>query len=598
MNIRIVLATAMSLSVALSIVWPWEGVQASPKEKAAAIAPAIPITISSSVPGELNASGGGAQKATLPQAAAFAWQEFIALNWPAVNQSGTIGQRDTPNTSCQFGDPGCNGPLVWETFRSKVEIFPGKGQPPGYINNPATSYGYDALPAYNYDAAVPACGASTAQAAWVNLDETDQITLDDMYAGVAPTQVAGNSSPQLIRFTAKANRTEYAYVAGNQWWTTVPANVAMATQTYLTTNKASPPPGSSQYVSLPLNTIELKAGWRELNTTEQQSGRFHMANVRSYETNASKQTCYREAVWGLVALHIIQKTASAPHFIYATFEQADNILRPNGSPLEDVNGAIAGALPSCRSDQTAPCPTIPAVSLDDTATVNSSQVPPQVDLVPASAQYCTPSVGTRPKNQLYYQNSQEKPGLPSDGFICINYRDNAIPSVIVQANSTAHAAMAAYAAAHGQTKPSPWSYYKLVNVQYEAVDKNYAGVYKTNDPNTGENPASYHLANIVVETNRPLQLFSGGLVGSGYTGVNSDYEAQFSRGGTGIHKNILYAGGAYNMGGCMGCHGSQGQHASGDFSVILANGAVHQPEAPSLPSPTGATEVVRNRKLK
>jgi hypothetical protein len=597
MNIRIVLATAMSLSLALSVVWPSENLQASPADKVAATAPSIPITISSSVPGELNASGGGAQKATLAQAAAFSWQEFIALNWPAVNQSGAFGQREAPNPGCQFGDPTCNGPLVWETFRSKVEIFPGQGQPPGYTNNASTSYGYDALPAYNYDNAVPACGAVSTSTAWINLDETDQITLDNMYAGVAPTQVTGNSAPQLIRFTAKANRTEYTYVAGNLWWTTVPASVATATQNYLTTNKASPPPGSSQYVSLPLNTIELKAGWRELNANEQQSGRFHMANVRSYETNASSKTCYREAVWGLVALHIIQKTATAPHFIYATFEQADNILRSNGTPLEDVNGAIAGTLPTCRSDQKAPCPTIPTVSLDDTDKVNASQVPPEVDLVPASAQYCTPSVSARPTNQLYYQND-DKPGLPSAGFICINYRDNAIPSTIVQANINAHTAMAAYAKANGQTKPSPWSYYKLVNVQYEAVDKNYAGVYKTNDPTTGKNPASYHLANIVVETNRPLQLFSGGLVGSGYTGVNSDYESQFSRGGTGIHKNVLYGGGGYNMGGCMGCHGSQGQHASGDFSVILANGAVHQPEVPSAPSASGATEVVRNRKLK
>nr|WP_063571125.1 hypothetical protein [Luteibacter rhizovicinus] len=598
MNIRIVLATAMSLSLAMSVVWPSETLHASSASdpSAGTAAAAVPITIDSNVPKELNASGGGAQKAVLSQAAAFAWQEFIALNWPAVNQSGFNGQRDTPNTKCLFGDPSCDGPLVWETFRSKVEIFPGKGVPPGYVNNPNTSFGYDALPAYNYDNVVPACGATSTSTAWVNLDETDQITLDDMYAGAAPTQVAGNSSPQLIRFTAKANRTEYAYVANNQWWTAVPGSVAQKTQTYLETNKASPPPGSSQYVSLPLNTIEMKAGWRELTTTEQQSGRFHMAKVRSYETNTSKTTCYREAVWGLVALHIIQKTATAPHFIYATFEQADNILRPNGTPLEDENGAIAGALPACRSDQKAPCPTIPAVTLDDTATVSPSGLPPEVDLVPASAQYCTPSVGTRPKNQLYYQNSDGKPGLPAGGFICVNYRDNAIPNIIVQANKDAHAAMATYANAHGQNKPSPWAYYKLVNVQFEAVDKDYAGVYKTNDPYTGRNPASYHLANIVVETNRPLQLFSGGLVGSGYTGVNSDYESQF--GGTGIHKNMFYGGGAYNMGGCMGCHGSQGQHASGDFSVILANGAVHKPEPPSVPSPSGATEVVRNRTLK
>lgn len=599
MNIRIVTAAALSLAFVVVATWSGQSLHATPANQSQAMATGIPITINSSVPGELNPADGGAPKASLAQAAAFAWQEFIAMTWPAVPQDGALGQRGSPNPQCRFGDPNCTGPLVWETFRSKVEIFPGHGMPPGYTDSSAASYGYDALPQYNYSEPVPACAAATASPAWVNLDETDQITLDDMYAGAAPAQSDVNSSPQLIRFTAKGNRAEYAYVAQNKWWTTIDPGVRDATAKYLDKYQASPPPGSSQFVSLPLNTIELKAGWRELNPSEQKSGRFHMAKVRYYEKNSNSQVCYREATWGLVALHIIQKTASAPYFIYATFEQADNILDASGKPVEDVNGAIAGVLPACRSDQQAPCPTTPSVTLDDTATVNpdGSQVPPKVDLLPTGAKYCTASVGTRPKNQLYYQNSQVKPGLPAKGFVCINYRDNPIPAVIVQANKDAHAAMVSYNAQQ-HIPTSPWSYYKLVNVQYQAIDKDYAGVYKTNDPDSGHNPESYHLANIVVETNRPLQLFSGGLVGSGYTGVNSDYESQFSRGGSGIHKNIYYAGSQDNMGGCMGCHGSQGQHAQGDFSVILAAGAVHEPEVPSKPTAVGASQVIRNRALK
>jgi hypothetical protein len=48
----------------------------------------LPITIGSAVPSELNPTGGGAPAATMQQAAAFAWQEFIALNWPAAPQTG------------------------------------------------------------------------------------------------------------------------------------------------------------------------------------------------------------------------------------------------------------------------------------------------------------------------------------------------------------------------------------------------------------------------------------------------------------------------------------------------------------------------------
>ena len=59
---------------------------------------------------------------------------------------------------------------------------------------------------------VPACSGNKPQhAAWVNLDETDEITLASMYAGIAPAAHAGNSAPQLIRFLAKGNRAEFDY---------------------------------------------------------------------------------------------------------------------------------------------------------------------------------------------------------------------------------------------------------------------------------------------------------------------------------------------------------------------------------------------------
>ncbi len=551
----------------------------------------IPITISSSVPGELNPSGGGAPKATLQQAAAFAWQEFIALNWPAVAQTGAAQQRDTPDPRCRFGDPDCTGPLVWETFRGKVEIFPGQGTPPGFSSGDP-SFGYDALPSYNYSIPVPACDAPPpAGTAWINLDETDQISLDSMFAGIAPASAPGNSAPQLIRFLAKANRTEYVYVAGNGWYGGVPGPIKNATRSYLEANQASPPAGSPQYVSLPTGTIEVKAGWRVLTPTELASGRFTTATARYYENPQSP--CYRQATFGLVALHVIQKTPSAPYFIYATFEQADNILTAAGTPVEDADGNINRPLPGCGPGQTPPCPTTPGVTLEDTATVSDAGVPPQVDLVPANASYCTGSTASPPVNQLYYLNSSEQVALPRAGFICINYRDNLIPQPIIDANRTAHAAIRAYNDANGITS-SPWLYYKLVNVQYQAIDKDYAGVYRGADPDSGHNPSSYHLANIVVETNRPLQLFSGGLLP---TGTNSDYDSQFGGTGTNIHKNMYYGGAQQNMGGCMGCHGSQGQHQLGDFSVILARGRVRVPEAPAAVTSQGAAAVPRNRSL-
>lgn len=550
----------------------------------------IQIGMSNLVPKDID---GGAANASIQEAAAFSWQEFIALNWPARLQTGAAGDRDAPATDCKFGDPACaSRPLTWQTFRGKAEIFTA-----GAVQQ------YDRIPTYSdvYSPPVSACdgGPNPAQGAWVNLDETSEITLDSMYAGVGPPQpTRENSAPQLVRFMAKANRAEFDYVQKIGAVNGPSRTMRAATVNYFKT-VGDPAPGSTQYVSLPDNTIEIKAGWRILNPGKEDPKRFHTARVRYYEGSAGG-LCYREAVWALVSLHIIQKTPSAPYFIYATFEQADNILTPDGRRTEDEDGRVV-AVTRCRSDQTTPCPTTPSVTLNDTGTVAPGHIPPNVTTVPGTTGYCTPSLSQRPANQAYYLNTAEFKGLPGGGYVCVNSRDNPIPQAIIEANAAAHRAIARYNQANG-IGASPWSYYKLVNVQYVPIDKDQPGPYGGSDWNSGRNPASFYLANIMVETNRPLQLFSGGLVGTlggiGGTGSNSDYASQFGESGGGTHKNTYFNKTGYNMGGCLGCHGSQGQSLGGDFSVILARGVVGQPEPVPEISTNGAKLVApKSRRL-
>lgn len=599
--------------------------------------PIVAVNISPTFPSELNppftpgpAPRGGAATATPEQAAAFAWHEFIALSWPAGPQQGLPGQRDTASSTLKFSDPTFSGPLVWQTYRGKVEIFPGtqgpapnppfqQALPPPGFPGPSgdKSYGYDALPAYNYSKPFPvACDPKQAGdlTPWINLDETDQITLDNMYAGVVqPDSSPGNSQPQLIRFLAKANRSEYVYTVGNStpsdqnklWWAHIPKSVVDDTKAYLAKYQASPPSGSKNLVSQPDGTTEIKAGWRPLNPSERVSGRVHTQTVRFYEANPKGPgTCYIDATWGLVSLHIIQKTPSAPFFIYATFEQADNLLTAAGVPVEDVDGRLKAPAPASA--------TTPLVCLTDPKPPNSAPLPiektsalgtvVQTDnsttCQPASVdRYCTV-----PGRRLFYRNALGMPpnGEPSGGNVCVDNRENVIPSYVVEANVQAHAAMAAYLKRSGIAS-APWLFYKLINVQYLPYDKiPIAGapngsLYPAKPPYAANNPApsGFYQANIVVETNRSLQLFSGGLSPN----VSSDWNADGTE-----HKNTYYGGHFYNMGGCMGCHGSQGQnplvpYGAGDFSIILARGTVSQPEVPSIPTATGMTSVPRNRSL-
>ena len=576
--------------------------------------PAGSINISYNVPNELNPSGGGASKATIQQAAAFAWQEFIALNWPA--QSGV---RDTPDQNKKFGDQSV--PLVWQTYRGKVEIFPGNGTntvgPHGTVipagggapsNGP--DYGYNDPPQYIYGqpsplptgtpVMIPPCTTPSpaqspvASPAWINADEISQIALDHMYAGIlsspspgpssSPTPV--NSQPQLIRFLAKANGTQYKYVVGNQYWYqngggTSPAQVAAQSFINTTSSQSSPQMPQQPYISFPPGTIEIKAAFRELAANEDPK-RFHIAPVRYYE-QGSGTGCYREAPMALIALHIIQKTPSAPSFIYATFEQADNILLPqndsSGKPVsvEDADGNIKKNLPT----PTPSTPTTPGLSYQD----GPSQGNPNPPAVTANGPLCS-----SPGNQIYYQNILPPPPLSEPGGnICINYRDHAIPQAIIDANQAAHNAM------NNSTNSipnSPWQYYKLVNVQSYPFNK----PADDSDPNHGL--ATFFQSNSVVETNYTLQNFSGRLF-NGYivTNIPPTPSVTPSPLVPVIPPNdYVYSGSpppstvtSYNMGGCMGCH-ANAQSFGFDFSFITKFAQDAAPDFPTTPAPTLANK--------
>jgi len=524
------------------------------------------ITISSVVPADIP---GGAQAATLQDAAVFAWQEFIALNWPAVAQTGASGDRETPDTTKPFGqvDPTLGTPLVWETFRHKVEIYPGTGIPHGGAN-------YDALPQYIYnpgnvhtnDGQVQPCGVAAPNTPWNNLDEKSEIGLDQIFAGAAP----GEPFPgQQILFQAKANRVEYNYVFQNGWYAAGSAPTA-ATMNYLQANNQSPPPGSTNLVSFPNGTIELKAAWRQLTAAEQASGRFHTATVRFYQ-QLTNYPCYQDAEWGLVALHIIQKTPTAPYFIYATFGQADNLLTEAGTPVEDENGTLL-------ANQTAD-PLDPLITSQNAVSAN----PP----TPSSVQTLTPAMAHSgpPANRLYYVNTPGNTSEPQ-GFVYVNRRIHSIPDTVIGVNQTAHEAIMAYNQANNLSG-SPWLYYKLVSVQWQPIDKPTPGV-----DYTAADAATYYQANIVVETDYNLQVFSGrfqqGNQGGcpppppptpgGATVCDPSNPSNtkniiglitdFNFDGTPT-KNVIANQQEFNMGGCMGCHGNAQVDSGADFSFIL-----------------------------
>lgn len=491
------------------------------------------LSVGSQLPADIP---GGAQTATLEDAASFAWQEFIALNWPAQ-----AGARDTPNTPATFGSA---GPVVWETFRHKSEIYPGTFEAPhGPDYNDPPQYIYSPESVGTPTGEVVPCGQASASTPFINLDEQSEIGLDQMFAGSGP---GGRYDGQQILFLAKANKVEYDYTFGQQWYKDKAAPL-QATAEYVTKNQASPPPGSTAYVSFPYGTVEIKAAWRKLTPTEASSGRFYTAPVRyyQYQSGPGSDPCYVDEAtgWGLVALHIIQKTPTAPYFIYATFGQADNIKTGTGESVEDENGNLI-------ANQT-------ASPLERNITSRNATASAVQQLLPNPA-------NSTPGERLYYSNTTENTAEPQ-GLISINKRIHDIPATIIDINETAHQAITAYNASAGLAD-SPWLYYKLVNVQYQPIDKPTPG-----EDYTGPDAATYYQANIVVETDYNLQVFSGrfqppveGTPASATNGLITDFADDGSS-----FKNVYSGGHGFNMGGCMGCHGNA-QVAGSDFSFILS----------------------------
>jgi len=400
---------------------------------------------------------------------------------------------------------------------------------------------------------------------------------------VVPAATPNNSQPQLIRFLAKANRTHYSYVVQNQYWygqrptDAVPINAAA--QSFVNTTSSQNPPQAPQspFVSFPPGTVEVKAAFRQLAPNEDPS-RFHVTTVRYYEQE-NGATCYREAPWALIALHIIQKTPSAPSFIYATFEQADNTLLPQNDssgkpvPVEGVDGTIINS-PSPTT------PTTPALTYQDGPTsTNPNQ--PQVSTSPANAPFCA-----NPGNQIFYQNTAG-PGVPTGGSICINQRDHALPPDIIAANRAAQDAIKQYNSANGITN-SPWGYYKLVDVQAYPFDKSQID---TQNPNGVHNPSTFYQANIVVETSYILQFFSGRIANNlaktdippPTPSVTPSPLAAVVPPNDFVYKSPPVS--SFNMGGCMGCH-ANAQSLGYDFSFILKGGPVMEPEHPAVAQTT------------
>jgi hypothetical protein len=298
------------------------------------------------------------------QLARFAWKEFIALNWPSsysINKKR--GTPDTAKTAMDFLAAGQhpNNPLVWNTYMHRVELFPD--------DTANFKSSFDTPPHYAYADNIPnidnpAILLGSVDTIFNNLDETSEINLCTVFTtgdATAPGAVGnpGVSSflpgaPRRVIYEAKANKVFYKYVKKKKLYVTTHKKKLSAYTKRKISNATLgdtlgglyPNPQNDSLISFTHGvtggsegSIEVKASWRQLSATEYNSGRFLTAPVLYYRkgkpSNTSDTTVYYQVIsgkvtathrpFGLVGLHIIHKTQYVPTYVFATFEQVDNL---------------------------------------------------------------------------------------------------------------------------------------------------------------------------------------------------------------------------------------------------------------------------------
>jgi hypothetical protein len=510
----------------------------------------------------------------------FAWNSFIAANWPALDPAANNEQRGFPDLSQSFAAAAPDSLLVWETFKEKREVFfypPGTTQNPGPWNQ-APDYG----PAGE---TIPACTNAEAQAGdprrlfgqgtkidFDSLDETVEVASEaledptELCQGYSSNPMCGTpqqadcclvqglpvgprvwkGSPvasQPVVYEVKVNYDFYDYVTENQYY--LDSTAATAAQNagirlpYRTSAASGPGDNNTNRVTgytsqacldlygkvtptgnatpCPTGAIHVKAAWIQLQ--DEDPSKYHTAEAAYFKTEEG-QTCMASGTFGLVGLHIIQRIHQGSGSGSAQAEGGTFIF----ATWEHVDNDTAGF---------------------------------------TYANFFSGQPFEGPPKRGFYPNAL------TDNALAVTRKFPILPNT-QQVNQQVHAAIQA------ANPNSVWLNYQLVGTQFQAVDVNApppanpAFPVGPNDP-TGIGQPQY-LANLVIETNEGLQHFQGlpplaAPIANYAEEIQKNGTLEFNRN----TPNVAFSSNGINMGGCMGCHGVA-QVKGYSFSFVLLGG--------------------------
>jgi hypothetical protein len=215
---------------------------------------------------------------------AYAWQVFIALSWPADIVAGR-GQPAEPDQAGAFLAANRTArpsvPVVWSTYRTAEELFlPGGAVPPQWS----------------------AGGRKPHFSMFQKSPSTNTLLKEDFdqaFGGPLIDQHGNYTMYQVF-----LNQLYYDTVANNQWYLRDKLTQAIG----------------RKGIAMPWGAIELKASWRPIVKSDDAS-RYFITEGSVLQPDGG----HKIQRMGLVGLHIAVKTPTRPQWLWATFEQVDNV---------------------------------------------------------------------------------------------------------------------------------------------------------------------------------------------------------------------------------------------------------------------------------
>lgn len=243
----------------------------------------------------------------------FSWQQFIALNWPAAQ-----GKRGEPAADKSIN---AAGPRVWETWKEAYEVYKPDGGKPADWNTP------QAFPA--------ACGNMTKLLIRTGKvsDVVDQ-QLQALPATAAFPASLKDQQGRLVRYEIRLNKAGFDYVVQNNLY-----NGQQQTQ--------------ASAVDFPAGSQLAKAAWREVDGDAANDFLTTDACVCEDAGVDTPSNCQTKRM-GLAGFHLMTKTASAPQWIWSTYEQVDNITSIHPSVQSLNKNPCPGDVMWCRPNMQTP----------------------------------------------------------------------------------------------------------------------------------------------------------------------------------------------------------------------------------------------------